>query len=101
MKETKQEKARREVKEQLWRFGLRASDVSKYADYDLFVQEKFKMKVVVSSELREVVMFGCDVMAIIVGNKRSNKLYSFGKKMDKGGIQRFNDWKRLSKIFKK
>lgn len=88
---TKQ-KARNEIKKHLWTWGHTVKDVSGLLPYDLLIDGKIKVKVVLSDKWHATdmrVTSGCDVMAVIVTDLGNNKIYSLGTETEPRGMKKF------------
>ncbi len=96
------EKARDLIKRQLWSLGHKAKDVSDIVDYDLLVNDKIRVKVImtVAGNKKDERFNNCDVIAVLV-SKTGEKLYSLGEKMKDRDISRFSEYKSVTKIFGK
>lgn len=103
------EKAKLNIKRNLWRWGFRCKDVSDVTGYDLIVtdptdpdypavkRKKFRVKVKIGRTDIEAVTgvheSGCDVIAIVTGKKKRPRLYAIGGDEKENGSRVFDEWK--------
>jgi len=91
------EKAKLNIKRNLWRWGFSCRDVEGIAPYDLLVkwgEKTFKVKVSVGDRIPPPEMKDdCDVIAMVVGKRRGKRFYALGDDPDANGIRVFNAWK--------
>jgi hypothetical protein len=86
------ETARNEIKRHLWGWGFSVRDVNGIAPYDLLVNKKWKISIVMPGIKTESLLYlleNCDVVATVIANRRPLKSYASASNFKKEGYVAF------------